>query len=703
MSNRLLDQKSPYLIGHAENPVDWYPWGEEAISLARELGKPVFLSIGYASCHWCHVMEEECFRDNEVARLLNLHFISIKVDREERPDIDRIYMNFCQLMTGTGGWPLSLFLTPDLKPYYAATFIPRRSMHGRPGMLDLIPYLAGIWENRREEVMEAGEKVMDALRMDIQASENSKENTGIKEEVIHEAFQAVRSLYDPRYGGFGRSPKFPSIPQLLFLITYASVFASDDAHRMATVTLLAMARGGIRDHIGYGFHRYAVDQAWQIPHFEKMLYDQAMNAVAYVRIWTRTRDPVMKETASDCYRYMIETLGDQRGGFFCAEDADSPQGEGVFYLWRTDELREILTPDEWVSACRIWELSDDGNVPAGYGIADGSNIIRKSWPMPGTEGWERETTVSEENVEEIRRKLFLARNVRQRPRMDDKILTDWNGCAIGSLAYGGLFLGDESLIRRAEQAASFILSVMLMPDGTLYHSWRRGETGVEGTAQDYIFLGSGLVTLFQATGNPKYLLIAKNLAETALSRFHDHERGGFFVTRENDPLVPVRLRDDHDGPVPSVNGHAYQFLSRIALITGQTIFREMADQVQAGMSRTCHINPLATLSFLEAIMETGSEIRAVITGDAQDPRRKELVKAITSRDIPGLVIVPVVPGSGENWDGIIPEIQEVREMEPAVRICAGGLCRPPVSDPDQLMDLIDALTHSSGLPGSEHR
>ena len=693
MSNRLIHELSPYLLQHADNPVDWYPWGDEAHTRAREADKPIFLSIGYASCHWCHVMEQECFMDQEVADLLNQYFIPIKVDREERPDIDRIYMTACQMMTGSGGWPLSLFLTTDLQPFYAATFIPRHSGRGMPGMLDIIPYIADLWKYHRSEVNKAGEKVIDAFSGNLPAAGVNPDKAGvIPDQIIHDAYRLLSTMYDPVHGGFGKAPRFPSITYLTFLLQYGYSFDAEKAFGMVMKTLSAMADGGIRDQIGYGFHRYATDSAWKIPHFEKMLYDQAMNAMAFTRGWQITGDRIMQEAAIDCLRYMRDTLQKPEGGFASAEDADSPGGEGVFYLWQADELRRVLSPDEFQIAEQSWGIREGGNIPSETGFPAGSNILAGS--LSRTRGKNSSGDPVEGSAREIREKLYQVREKRPRPLMDDKILTDWNGLAIEALATAAMTFDDEWLIPCAEKAAGFLQSELIRSDGTLFHRWRNGKAGIEGTAQDYIFAASGLVSLFQATGKIPCLRQAIQITDRAISLFGDEDRGGFFATRRDDPSVPVRMRDEYDGPVPSVNGHAYRLLQRLTVITGNKEYQEQADRLTEGMVATCRQNPLGALSLIGEIAGRRMEIRAVITGNPRDQKRQELWRILTRTYIPGLVIIPICRDSRYESVDIIPDAESVlRNPEPEVWICAGNTCRPPITDPGELQRTLLKITH----------
>ncbi len=695
MPNRLIHEQSPYLLQHAHNPVDWYPWGEDVHALARKRNIPVFLSIGYAACHWCHVMEHECFMDQEVAELLNTYFVSIKVDREEHPEIDRIYMAVCQAMTGSGGWPLSIFLTPDLKPFYAATFIPKTSRGETPGMLDLIPHIVRVWNERRDEVYSAGAHLFGIISQAYGENSPLTQMGMITDEEIHSAFQSVASSYDPEFGGFGRGMKFPSVPLLIFLMNYGVVFSQDGAIRMATDTLTSMALGGVRDQIGFGFHRYAVDRAWNVPHFEKMLYDQAMNAYAYTVAWQITGDPLMRNAAEESLEYICQTLRRPGGGFASAEDADSQGGEGAFYIWNHSELKEILTADELVLAEKAWGISEKGNIPPEPGNPSGSNIISWIREMDAEGNASLPVPKDSPGIIDLRKKLFARREMRPRPLLDDKVLTDWNGLAIWALAYSGRVFGDEWMIRAAEDAASFLLTTIRTEAGELWHQWKAGMASIPGTAQDYIFLVSGLSCLFQATGRPAYLESAITITWAAIDRFRDEKRGGFYATRSDDPMVPVRIRDDYDSAIPSVNGAACQVIRDLGLITGSDQFVDLAEALLTGMHDTITRVPQGTLSLLNAACRGKRETRAVITGDPGDERRTTLWKILNQRYIPGLVIVPLVPAHISEMKNLIPESGAyANEKSPAVWICAGETCRPPVSDPELLSDLLTRITHS---------
>ncbi|HWQ67747.1 MAG TPA: thioredoxin domain-containing protein [Methanospirillum sp.] len=694
-NNRLTRELSPYLLQHAHNPVDWYPWGEEAFIRARIEQKPIFLSIGYAACHWCHVMEEQCFMDEEVAELINRFFIPIKVDREERPDIDRIYMSFCQLMTGSGGWPLSLFLTPEHKPFYAATYIPKHTRQNIPGMLDLIPYLAGIWEKRRDELFKSASEIFDAI-----TEQSSRRSEGVTESAsyqvqIHEAYQILAASFDSEHAGFGHHQKFPSIPQITYLLTYANIINKKQAEEMAIKTLFAMAYGGIRDHIGTGFHRYTIDRAWKIPHFEKMLPDQALNALAFTQAWQITRSPVFKKAAYDCMEYICTFLKQPGGGFRSSEDADSSEGEGAFYLWQAQEIREVLSPDDYQFASQIWGFKEDGNIPAGVGMRPGSNVIALKNTIQATD---KETEDNEQGtiqrIDMIRSTLFQVRSRRQHPAMDDTILTDWNGITLRALALMSGIYDYPSARICAVESADYLIQAMILKDGTVLHRLRNELAGIEGTAQDYIFLASGLLSLFQLTGIPRYLKVAINLEQKANNLFWDRNKGGYFATREGDPLVPVQLRDEYDGPIPSVNGAAFQLLITLGMVTGRNDFTDRAEQLAMSMNSAIIRSPSGTLTLLEGILIHEHGIRAVITGREEDPLRREIWSILTRDHLPGLTVIPHIPEYMDELATIIRNLETRNTETPAVFFCTRGICHPPIGEPQKVRKFLENIRRS---------
>ncbi|MDD1724053.1 MAG: thioredoxin domain-containing protein, partial [Methanospirillum sp.] len=630
--NRLADSLSPYLLMHANNPVDWYPWGDEAFREAKARDLPVFLSIGYAACHWCHVMEQECFSDPEVASLLNTHCISIKVDREERPDIDQIYLFVCQMMTGTGGWPLHLFLTPDREPFYAATYIPKTSSPGMVGMMDLVPYLADIWENQRDKVYEAGDRITREISRITRTHQGEFSETSIKK-----AYEHLASVYDPRYGGFGAAPKFPTVPRLFFLLRYYHCFSVDKAREMAEDTLRQIAVSGIRDPLDGGFHRYATDTAWKIPHFEKMLSDQALLAAVYGEAYRLSPSPLFKTAARGALDFVLATLSSPEGAFWSSVDADSHEGEGAYYLWTHDEILAILGEDTGELFCRVYGVTRNGTVS--HGIPAGRNVLHVGRDPLGILA---ETGIStpEEWLAETSGKLLDARKRRPAPAVDDKILTDWNGLAISALVQGYLAFGEERYYEAAARAAAFFLETMEKEDGELFHHWHRGRTGSVGMSGDYLFLSLALLDLFQADGDTRWIEAAGYLVRYLDKRFWDAEDGGYHVTRDPGDL-PVRLKDITDNALPSVNGSAAVLMERLYRITGDPEYDRKYARLAgiAGGVENQASNGL--YSFFCATMERETGFRMLFLY----PERSGDIKAILSEArtlyLPGSVLIPV--------------------------------------------------------------
>ncbi|HJX13904.1 MAG TPA: thioredoxin domain-containing protein, partial [Dehalococcoidales bacterium] len=522
--NRLAREKSPYLLQHAANPVDWYPWGDEAFGKAARENKPVFLSIGYSTCHWCHVMAHESFEDPEVGRLLNEGFVAVKVDREERPDIDMLYMTVCQAMTGSGGWPLTILLTPDRRPFYAGTYIPRESRYGRLGLLELLPRIRELWTTRPNDLPDSAARITATLQRAVALPPGAE----LGEDVLHRAWEELAPRFDTRYGGFGTAPKFPSPHNLTFLLRYGKRTGREEARDMVERTLRAMRRGGIHDHIGFGFHRYATDPTWLVPHFEKMLYDQALLATAYLEAYQATGREEYARTAREIFTYVRRDMTAPEGAFYTAEDADSEGVEGKFYVWTSAEIKQILAPGEADLFTRVFNIREEGNFADGAESGrTGHNIPHLTRPLEEISA-ELQIPLSklEQKLEAIRRKLFTHREQRVRPHRDDKILTDWNGLMIAALALGARALGEPEYAAAARQAADFILNNLVGPDGRLLHRYRDGEAAIPAHLDDYAFLVHGLVELYEATFEVGYLERALALNRQLLEHFWDGGNGG---------------------------------------------------------------------------------------------------------------------------------------------------------------------------------
>ncbi len=563
--NRLAGEKSPYLLQHADNPVDWYPWGDEAFAAAREQDKPIFLSIGYSSCHWCHVMEHESFEDEAVARLLNEHFISIKVDREERPDIDNIYMKVCQAMTGSGGWPMTVFMTPGGKPFFAGTYFPKQSKYGRPGMLELVPHMASLWKNDRKRLEQIGEHTTDALGSHAFTGDEQK----LSEKLLTTAYSRLEASYDDVHGGFGGAPKFPTPHQLSLLLRYWDRTGDARALEIVGTTLRKMYGGGIYDHLGNGFHRYSTDPMWLVPHFEKMLYDQAMLAIAYLEAHQATGNSFYGEVAEEIFTYVLRDLASPEGAFYSAEDADSEGEEGTFYVWKKDEITEVLGEEDGKIFCERYGVTGSGNF-------EGKNVLHIS----------SETGADEVGLDTMKEKLLTIRSKRPRPMLDDKILTDWNGLMIAALARGTRVTGDPAYAAAAAKAADFILGGMRTSEGRLLHRYRDGESAIPGYLDDYAFLIWGLIELYEATFDAKWLSEALVLAGGMIELFGDREdgRGGFFFTGRDAEKLIVRTKEVYDGAVPSGNSVAALELLRLGRMTGRTDLESAADALMEEFS-----------------------------------------------------------------------------------------------------------------------
>jgi uncharacterized protein YyaL (SSP411 family) len=583
MPNRLIHEKSPYLLQHAHNPVDWYPWGEEAFETARRSNKPIFLSVGYATCHWCHVMEREAFEDLESAAVLNESFVCIKVDREERPDIDAVYMAACQMITGGGGWPLSILMTPDKKPFFAGTYIPKRSGLGRVGLIDLCRQVTALAKNDPQRIRKTADVI--AARLDeafqFENDPEARPDTALPDQ----ACRRIMERYDHRFGGFDGAPKFPMPHRLLFLLQVYARTGEERLLQMIVHTLKAMRLGGLWDHVGYGFHRYATDRAWLLPHFEKMLYDQALLAKAYLAAYEQTGLPLLRETARDILTYVLRDMTDPRGGFYTAEDADSEGQEGKFYLW-TQEAFEQVAGDELqeIPWRRIFNLEPEGNfLEEATQVKTGANILHLSSDL---DKWAAELNTPPELLtdkwEQLRRRLFARREARIHPLKDDKVLTDWNGLMIAAMAQGGRVLDDPRFKEAAEKAAGFVLEHLVDQRGALLHRYREGQAAIAATANDYAFLIMGLVELYRSLGEPFWLTRAEALQTLMNGEFWQAGPGGFHLTAADRTDLPVRPIDLHDGALPSANAVALNNLLNLSRFTGRERWRRQAlHQLQA--------------------------------------------------------------------------------------------------------------------------
>src|SRR5699024_616417 len=563
--NNLAGESSPYLLQHAHNPVDWYPWGAEAFEKARQEDKPVFLSIGYATCHWCHVMAHESFEDEAVAALMNNSFINIKVDREERPDIDNTYIRVCQILTGRAGWPLTILMTPEKKPFYAATYIPKTGRQGQPGMMELLPRLIQLWDEERNKIHESALEITRAFQQSIEP-QNSQ---ALPDTILKDTVDKLSQQFDRVHGGFGGQPKFPMPHTLSFLLRYSHAFDDEEAKVMAEKTLTGMRRGGLFDHIGGGFHRYSTDPKWLLPHFEKMLYDQAIHLLAYTEGYQSTGNPLFKQTSEEIAGYLLRDMQDDNGGFYSAEDADSEGEEGTFYVWSVEEVRKILSVADAELAIEVFNMQEDGNyADESTGKRTGKNILHRTKTLA--------ELADERNLDEkmlrqklghIKEQLFEAREKRERPFLDDKILTDWNGLIIAALAKACRTLNHNHYITQAERAANIIFDQLTTEKGRLLHRYRKGEAQVAGTADDYAFLIWGLLELYESTFATDYLKKAVDLQEVFLQSHWDEEHSGFFLTSTESEQLLGHKKEYMDNSLPSGNSVAAMNLLRLGRIT----------------------------------------------------------------------------------------------------------------------------------------
>jgi uncharacterized protein YyaL (SSP411 family) len=677
-TNRLADEKSPYLLQHAHNPVDWYPWGAEAFARARTEDKPIFLSIGYSTCHWCHVMERESFEDQRVGRVLNQHFISIKVDREERPDVDRIYMTFVQATSGSGGWPLSVFLTPDLEPFYGGTYFPPESRHGRPGFLALLEQVAAVWRTRRTEIQQSAADTRRQLAAAFARSERVSDPP-LRADLIRRAGLELKRVYDPAHGGFGGAPKFPQPSQPSLLLRSAKRFGDADALRMVLHTCERMAAGGIHDQLGGGFARYAVDAEWRVPHFEKMLYDNAQLLELYLHAYRVSGIPAHAETARSIIDYVLRDMTHPEGGFYSAEDADSEGHEGKFYCWTRSELRALLNPAEFDVAIRHFGITESGN------FTDHSHPA----PLPNLNvlyrAEARFTVVELASLRTAKTKMFEARQRRVRPHRDDKILTSWNGLMLGALAQASVVFDDDTVRRAAERALAFVRARLWDDTGrTLHHRWRDGEHDAVQLLEDYAFLLEGVLHLYEATLDAAHLEFAIKLADGLLARFYDRERGGFWQAVPDRPDLILQLKEDHDGAEPAGNSVATLSLLRLAALTAQAPYREAAMRTLAFFHDPLERAPQILPRLLQALDFALEEPRrVVISGEPGSSATRQLLCAAHSCYQPSKVVL----GTAGPVDPFARTLAAT-SVQPAAYICNATACQPPTADPEQIRALL---------------
>jgi len=687
--NHLINEKSPYLIQHAHNPVDWHPWSDATFAKAAAANKPIFLSIGYATCHWCHVMERESFEDHEAAAHLNDTFVCIKVDREERPDIDAVYMAACQMLTGSGGWPLSIFMTPDKKPFFAATYLPKQSRYGRAGLIDICRQVKNLWSEQIGKIETSAAGIADNLKRAFAYAADDHPDAAL----LEQTYTQIKKSFDMQHGGFEPAPKFPTPHRLLFLLRYYHRSGDSQALDMARKTLTAMRLGGIWDHVGCGFHRYSTDVRWLLPHFEKMLYDQALIATACLETFQITKDPLLAETAADIFTYVLRDMTDGRGGFYSAEDADSEGEEGRFYVWTSEEFRKVLGSERASRWETILRLSPEGNfTDEATRQKTGANILHLTVPLSN---WAAKLNVSEDQLrsewEEIRSRLYQHRENRVHPLKDDKILADWNGLMIAALAQGARILNRPEYESAARRAAEFILSEMVDKNGRLFHRYRDGELAVNAQASDYAFLILGLLSLYQTTFDLTWAEKARTLQEIMIEKFWDEKDGGFFSTAGVNTDLPVRPKDLYDGAIPSANSVALSNLVTLSRLTGDSMWDDRAQAQIRAFSGTLKSQPQAFTYFLCALdfaMRPGQEV--IIAGEPQAKETRQLLAALNLDFAPNKVAMVKSDQNAAQlarFAGYTDGLQVIAGKATA-HVCRNGACTDSTTDTRIMLDKI---------------
>ena len=678
--NKLKSEKSPYLLQHAKNPVNWYPWGEEAFDKAKDEAKPIFLSIGYSTCHWCHVMAHESFEDEKVAGLMNDVFVSIKVDREERPDIDKIYMTICQMLTGSGGWPLTIIMTPDKKPFFAGTYFPKETRFGRIGLIDLIKRIKELWNNQRSELLDSADQILFRL----QNIEQESPGELFTERTLKDAFRQLSIQYDSVNGGFGNRPKFPTPHNLIFLLRYWKRTGEEKAIEMVEKTLLEMRKGGIFDQIGFGFHRYSTDSTWLVPHFEKMLYDQAVIAIAYIEAYQATKNLLFKKTAKEIFLYILRDMYSPEGGFYSAEDADSEGEEGKFYVWSTNELERILGINELDLVNKTFNVEDTGNyLEESTQKKTGKNIFHLK-NLPSKENLEL--------IEKIRQKLFDEREKRIHPHKDDKVLTDWNGLIIVAFAKAATVFKDDEYLEIAKKTVNFILSKLRDSNNKLLHRYKDGVAEINGFLTDYAFFIWGLIELYEATLNTFYLKTALKLHKIQLEDFWDDNIGGFFFTAKHSEELLSKQKEIYDGAIPSGNSIALLNLLRLSYITGDYELEQKADILLRVFSESIKSNPIAYTQFLVAIdFIIGPSYSLVVAGNTDDIDTKNIINGIKNEYLPNKVLML------RNTEKETPDIDEFSNFVEffynldgmaTAYVCINKTCKPPTHDINQTLKYL---------------
>jgi uncharacterized protein YyaL (SSP411 family) len=701
MANHLEGQTSPYLLQHVNNPVDWHPWNDEAIQRARELQRPIFLSIGYSACHWCHVMEHESFENAELAAALNEHFVSIKVDREERPDLDHLYMNAVQMMTGRGGWPMSVFLTPELEPFYAGTYWPPQGRMGMPGFDQVLAAVADAWQNRREEAQQSAQEITARLqglgRMEGAAGT-------LRPEILHDAAAALERVFDHQYGGFGSAPKFPHSMDLQVLLRLYRHAPREGILKMITTTLDHMADGGIYDHLGGGFHRYSVDQRWLVPHFEKMLYDNALLANCYLEAYQATGHQAYAQVVRETLDYVLREMTSAEGGFYSTQDADTDQGEGAFYSWTPEELEAVLGADRTKTFAYVYDVSPTGNF-------EGRGILNRPKPLEAcAKILDRDPVELRSELDQCRAELLAERGKRDAPALDDKILVAWNGLMIDAMARAAGVLREPRYAQASQDAATFVCRQMRTEAGRLLHCARHGKAQIDAFVDDYACLINALVSVYENTFQSGWIDEAVSLAETLLAHFADPEGTGFYYTADDAQQLITRVKDVMDSSVPSGNAIAAYALVRLARLTGRSDLEQAAEATLSAFASLMEQSPTSMGQMLLAadfFLEETPQI--VLVGNAQSPEMASVLDDLRGRFLPNKVVAlwdSAAPreGAADNRDSVahaagrdtslsaLFEGRTARNELPTAYVCRGFTCQAPITGKAAIVKQWEALS-----------
>ncbi|MFW9950482.1 MAG: thioredoxin domain-containing protein [Candidatus Thorarchaeota archaeon] len=688
--NNLINEKSPYLLQHAKNPVEWYPWSEEAFNKAKNEDKPIFLSIGYSTCHWCHVMAHESFEDAQVAKSLNESFISIKVDREERPDIDKVYMTVCQLMTNSGGWPLTILMTPDKKPFFAGTYFPKETRFGRIGLIDLIKRVKDLWENNRSDLLDSSNKIT----LTLQNMTPDSPGKYLDQKDLEKAFSQLKARFDKKNGGFGSAPKFPTPHNLLFLLRIWKRTGDNEALSMVEETLKSMRKGGIYDHIGFGFHRYSTDSHWLVPHFEKMLYDQALLTITYLEAFHATKNEEYAIIAKEILEYVVRDMTSPQGGFYSAEDADSEGVEGKYYVWTKQEIIDLLGNDDAELFTKLYNVTEKGNyLEEASRERTGKNILHL---LIDSDEFSKVNSLSKDNfnntLRNMRYKLFKNREKRIKPHKDDKILVDWNGLMIAAFSYAGYVLNEPEYFEIAKKAVNFIYNNMFTSEGLLLHRYRDGDAEVQAFLDDYAFLIWGLLNLYESTFEIDFLKKAIGLNKILIDEFWDYQIGGFFFTSKGAEDLLTRQKEVYDGAIPSGNSVAMLNLMRLYQLTGDDDYEKKAEILSKVFSENVKATPSANTFLMIAVdYAVGPSYSLVVSGDTGTIETTSMIRAFKSHFLPNKSFI------FRPTDKDAPPIDELSnfvqffdkyEGKATAYVCINKTCKAPTNNIQKALEYL---------------